>query len=148
MINTLSRYFYRGSLGALLIRIVAGAIFIEHGFIKWQSYPLAQGFFVHLGFPSWVAGLIIVLEMLGGAMLMLGVATRAAGAVLGIEMLAAVFLTGVGAGLGRHDLELLLMAVSFGIALMGSGQFSLYKMECDKCGGMLCNGKAGCPEQS
>jgi hypothetical protein len=40
-------------------------------------------------------------------------------------------------------MEFVLMLISFGIALTGSGKYSIYQMSCKHCGGMLCNGEAG-----
>lgn len=149
MINKLSRLFYDSDLGILLIRIVTGVIFIEHGVSKLTYYHSFTDLWFHvLGLPLWVAGFVAYVEVIGGAMLILGILTRVAGVLLGIDMLAAVFLTGITKGLAPHDLELSLMAASFGIALMGSGRLSLFKMECNYCGGMLCKGKEGCPART
>jgi putative oxidoreductase len=79
------------------------------------------------------------LEVIGGLCLILGIATRFFGVVFAIEMLVAIFLTGVGRGYQSHEMELFLVLVSLGIALAGSGRYSLWKMECNECGGMLCD---------
>lgn len=93
--------------------------------------------FVHMGFSAPTGYFIAWLELIGGLALILGVATRLFGLVFGIEMLVATFVVGFGRGLG---LEFYLAMVSFAISLMGSGSFSLFKMECSKCGGFLCKG--------
>lgn len=97
--------------------------------------------FVHFGLGSATGIFIAWLEVLGGLALILGVLTRVFGLIFGIEILVAIFLTGFGRGLYQpHELEIVLMLLSFGLALAGSGRYSLLKMECDDCGDMLWDG--------
>lgn len=140
LVNQTSRFFYNRSLGLLLIRVAVGLIFLLHGFMKVESLSMVTALMAHFGFFPWVGYFIAWLELLGGLALILGVATRFFGFLLGIEMLVAVFLIGFARGLG---IEFLLSLVCFGIALAGSGRYSIYKMECSHCGGMLCNTKDG-----
>ncbi len=122
----ISRYFYRRSLGLLLIRIGTGAVFFAHGLMKWQNLATTESGFGHaFGFPAWLTVFLALIEMLGGFMFIFGVGTRIAGVVLGIEMLTAIFLTGLGRGWGAHELEFLLMVLAFGLALAGSGRLRL-----------------------
>lgn len=139
-INKMSKFCYRPSLGLLLIRVAVGAVFLAHGWMKIQNVGMVSGMMVHLGVvaPTFFGPFISWLEVIGGLMLIFGILTRVAGAALGIEMVFAVFLTGIGAGFGPHEMEILLMAGAFGIALTGSGNYALYKMECNNCGAMLC----------
>ena len=148
LINQCSRFFYQKSLGLLLLRIGTGYIFLTHGWMKIHNIAMVSGMMTHLGvvMPEFFGPFIAWLEVIGGIMLILGVLTRFFGAVFGIEMLFAIFLTGFSRGLGAHDLEIILMLSSFAIALIGSGRFSLYKMECAHCGGMLCDGKKCSPK--
>jgi putative oxidoreductase len=146
-IDNLSRALRHQALGLFLLRFVTGLIFLLHGAIKVGNVAMVAGFFSTIGLsPSiewaWFIGLV---EVLGGAALILGVATRFFGAVLGIEMIVAIFLTGFSRGFAPHEFELLLAASSFAIALIGSGSWSLYKMECDRCGGFLCEGNVCVP---
>jgi len=99
-----------------------------------QSLILAQA-----AAPTAGGGSLI--SMLLPMLLIFGIFSRIAAAALGIEMIFAIFLTGIGKGFGPHEMEILLMAGSLGIALVGSGKFALYKMECDNCAGMLCKGE-------
>ncbi|MDB5224592.1 MAG: DoxX family protein [Candidatus Adlerbacteria bacterium] len=140
IVNRLSRFTYHSALGLFIIRLAAGMIFFVHGWEKLNNLPRVSGFFMSLGLPGWVAGFIAFVEVIGGIMLIAGFATRVAGIVLALDMLAAMFLTGIGRGFHAHEFEMLLLAVSAGIALIGSGAYSLMKMECNKCGGMLCDG--------
>lgn len=137
-INSVSRFFYRQNIGLLVLRVATGLIFLMHGWAKVNNMMQTVGMFGHMGFPAWVAYFIAWLEVIGGLALILGIATRFFALLFGIEMLVATFLAGFGRGLG---LEFYLAAVSLAIALTGSGAFSVFKMECDRCGGMVCDGE-------
>lgn len=141
VINDTSRFFYNPAFGLLLIRISAGLIFLTHG---WMKVANLSGTVLMLGQYFGLAPILVYsiswLELIGGLALILGVATRFFGFLFGIEMLVATILVGFGRG---FSMEFMLMLVSFGIALAGSGKYSIYRMECKHCGGMLCNGEAG-----
>ncbi|MDR3547624.1 MAG: DoxX family protein [Candidatus Pacebacteria bacterium] len=140
VINRTSRFLYKRSLGLLLIRLALGLLFFTHGLMKVEQLSLVAAMFEHLGFFPWVGFFIAWLELIGGLALILGIATRVFAALFGIEMLVATIIVGFARGI---DIEFVLCIVSFALALMGSGRYSVFKMECDKCGGMLCNGKTG-----
>ncbi|HVW82593.1 MAG TPA: DoxX family protein [Candidatus Paceibacterota bacterium] len=133
--NSLARFFYQRDLGLLLLRVSTGLIFLLHGWMKVNDLAMTAGMFAHMGFPLWVGYFIAWLEVIGGLALILGVATRFFGVVFGIEMLVATFIVGFSRGLG---LEFYLAAVSFAIALAGSGRFSIYPLECRACGALVC----------
>jgi putative oxidoreductase len=141
----MSRFARNRSLGLLLIRFATGLVFFMHGWMKVNNLQGVEGMFVHFGLAGPVGIFIAYLEVIGGLALILGVLTRIFAVAFGIEMFVAIFLTGIGRGYASHELELFLMLVSFGIALAGSGAYSLWKMECDFCGGMLCRADADCP---
>ena len=140
IVNATSRHFYNQSLGLLLIRIAAGLIFLTHGWMKVQNMDSTIMFLGQLGIAVPLVYFISWLEVIGGVALILGVATRLFGLLFGIEMLVATFLVGFGRGV---SIDLVLALISFGIAFAGSGKYSIYKMECKHCSGMLCNGEAG-----
>ena len=125
-LNKVSRYFYKPALGLLLIRVSTGLIFFHHGWLKLQNITGTVAFMAHLGIPEPLAYIAIFVEVVGGAMLVLGIATRAAAVATGIVALVAVF-TAVAPmkGFLGGEFELLLAAVSFGLALVGSGKLRL-----------------------
>lgn len=135
--NAISRFFYRRVLGLFLLRAATGLIFFIHGWMKVSAMAQTVSMFAHMGFSAPVAYGIAWLEVIGGLALILGIATRFFAVVLGIEMLVAAFIVGHGFGF-----EFYLAMVSFAIALIGSGRFSVFKMECETCGGILCDGTA------
>lgn len=140
LVNTTSRHFYNRDLGLLLIRLGPGLIFLTHGWMKIQNMDQTVMFLAQMGISAPAVYLISWLEVIGGVALILGVATRLFGLLFGIEMIVATIIVGFGRGV---SVDLLLALVSFGIALAGSGKYSIYKMECKQCGGMLCNGPGG-----
>lgn len=141
--NSISRFSYRRGGGLLLLRVSTGIIFFLHGWMKVNNLSQTGAMFIHMGFSTPIGYFIAWLELVGGLALILGIATRFFGLVFGIEMLVATFVVGFGRGLG---LEFYLAMVSFSISLMGSGSFSLFKMECNKCGGFLCKGTCAVDE--
>ncbi len=140
LVNRTSRFFYSPAFGLLLIRAAAGVIFLTHGWSKITHLPGTVTMLAHFGLAPLVVYFISWLEVIGGVALIAGIATRVFGILFGIEMLVATLLVGFGRGVG---LEFVLMLISFGIALAGSGKYSIYRMECKHCAGMLCNGEAG-----
>ncbi len=141
LVNHLSRLAYNRSAGLFLIRLALGLLFFTHGLMKVENLSMTYALFAHFGFSGWVGFCIAWLETIGGLALILGVATRLFAFLFGIEMLVATILIGFAHGVG---VEFVLMLVSFALMLLGSGRFSVYKMECDTCGGMLCDGEGSC----
>jgi uncharacterized membrane protein YphA (DoxX/SURF4 family) len=140
--NSVSRFFYQQSAGMFVLRLATGSVFIAHGAMKLQDPSQMAGFFAGMGLVpglQWV-WFVALLEVIGGGALILGIATRFFGSLLAIEMLVAILLTGLGRGLRAHELELILAAASLAVALSGSGRWSVYKMECESCGGIFCDG--------
>jgi putative oxidoreductase len=127
MIRHLNKQLYEKNLGLLLIRVGTGLVFLMHGIMKMQNIAMINGFFNHLGLPPGTAMLIAILEVVGGLALVLGIFTRVFAILLGIEMLVALVITGgLSQGWDKHELEALLMAVSFGLVYTGSGKFSIW----------------------
>lgn len=63
---------------ALLLRAAVGVLFIAHALLKILVFtmPGAVQFFGQVGFPGWTAYLVTAVELIGGALLVLGVWTR------------------------------------------------------------------------
>ncbi len=146
MMNAVSRHLYERSLGLLLLRVGVGLVFFMHGFNKMQDMAMTASFFAHMGLPAWVAFVVSWLEVIGGVALIVGIATRFFAFLLGIEMLVAILLIGIGRGWQVHEMEALLVAASFALVYMGSGRFSLWRMECHRCGAFSCRVE-DCPKR-
>ncbi len=137
MVNRVTRVAYNRSVGLMLIRLALGLLFFTHGLMKVQALSQVAAMFAHFGFFPWVGFFIAWLEVIGGLALILGIATRLFAFLFGVEMLVATLLIGFSRGIG---IELVLSLVSFGLMFLGSGRYSVYKMECHKCGAVFCKG--------
>ena len=114
-----------------IVRVVLGWIMIMHGWPKWSRGAEAVGtaFANNYGLPRWFAILAIFFEIVGGAALVLGVATRFFASALAVEMLIAMFAAhwakGFAVGAGGYEYVLFLGIVCFFIAIRGGGQYSV-----------------------
>ena len=63
---------------ALLLRLTLGTMLIAHGLLKVLVFTLpgTVQFFASVGFPGWMAYLVIAAEIGGGVLLLSGVLTR------------------------------------------------------------------------
>ncbi|MCK2025442.1 MULTISPECIES: DoxX family protein [Microbacterium] len=121
------------SLGLLILRVVTGAIFAAHGAQKIFEYtiPGTIGSFAGMGVPfaEIAAPVVAFVELIGGILLMLGLFTRPVGVVLAIDMLVALVLVHLPAGLwvgeGGYEFVAVLGAAALALALTGAGRFSI-----------------------
>jgi putative oxidoreductase len=119
----------------VLLRLIVGITFIAHGFQKLQHPASFIGLMGLLKIPlSPVSGwFIILLETVGGLFMILGVGTRWLGILFAIEMavttllvkLSIGFIAPPGTRAVGYELDLLLLATSLALVLLGSGPFSL-----------------------
>ena len=124
--NAISHYCFRPDFGLLIIRIALGAIFTHHGWAKLGNVTGTEGFMSAIGLPGFMAYAIIIVEVLGGLMLIFGVLTRVAAVATGIAMVVAVVLATLPhKGFLGSEFEVLLAVVSFGIAFIGAGKYRL-----------------------
>lgn len=80
--------------GATLLRVSLGTIFVAHSaYLKVIVFtvPGTVAFFESLGLPAIAAYGVIIAEMVGGAMLILGIRVRETALVLGIVALGATW---------------------------------------------------------
>lgn len=78
--------------GALMLRLALGAVLIAHGLLKVVVFTLpgTVQFFSSVGFPGWLAYLVVAAELGGGLLLLAGVMTRWASLFLVPVMLGAM----------------------------------------------------------
>ena len=125
------------ALGLLVLRVVAGGLFVGHGaqklfgFFGGHGLSRTGGFFESLGLrPGRTlavgAGLA---ELAGGALLALGLVTPLAAALLIAVMVTAVatvhWQNGVWATEGGFEYNLVLGAIAFALTSTGAGKWSL-----------------------
>ena len=117
---------------AFLLRVSSGALLLAHGLMKIFIFtiPGTVGFFESLGFPGLFAYLTIFAEVVGGAALIFGIATRAV-AILTLPPLIGALYVHAGNGWvfssegGGWEFPLFWAIANLSIALLGSGAFAL-----------------------
>jgi len=117
----------------ILLRLAFGFLFLAHGWQKFFQYTIegTTAAFGQMGVPA--AGLIApvaaTLEIVGGAAIILGLLTRVFAGLLGLQMVAALFMVHAPAGVfvenGGFELVLALAAGALALFLVGSGRISL-----------------------
>jgi putative oxidoreductase len=117
-------------LALLLLRLVLGVIFIDHGYPKLFGHTReAMEAFVRMGLPGYLAYVSGLIEFFGGCMLIVGLFTRAAGLLLTIELAVGIWkashvatdLTAV----RSYESPLLLVVSSLVLATLGASVVSL-----------------------
>ena len=117
------------SFGPTVLRVALGIVFLAHSaYLKVVVYtmPGTAGYFESIGLPGFTAYVVMLLEVIGGAMLILGVRVREVAAVLAVVALGATWAHS-GAGWlfsnegGGYEYPLFLAAACIAQALMGSG---------------------------
>lgn len=108
-----------------IVRIVAALLFFEHGSQKLLGFPPAEHMPEVLSL-SWIAG---ALELVGGALLALGLFTRPVAFVLSGEMAVAYFIAHAPSSffpiLNRGDAAILYCFIFFYLVIAGPGPWSL-----------------------
>lgn len=120
-------------LALLVTRVAVGLVFFVHGWQKLFTNGIdgTAAFFDQVGVPAataaaWLAALV---ELAGGAALIVGLAVPVAGLLLLVDMLGAFVFVHAGAGLfveqGGYELVLTLGAAALLLAVLGAGRYSL-----------------------
>ncbi|MUL44040.1 DoxX family protein [Streptomonospora sp. PA3] len=126
----------------LLVRLCVGVVFIAHGWEKVAGQGLAATIEgnreLGIPLPELSGAFLAYGELIGGALLVLGVATRAGAAALTVIMLGAwVFVHG-GSGLmlqnGGFEYVMVLAAVSLLVLAYGPGRFSIDAVVAERFG--------------
>lgn len=121
------------SFGLLVLRVVVGIVFIAHGAQKIFEYTLPGtiGSFAGMGvpLPEIAAPVVAFVELLGGILLVLGLFTRPVGILLAADMLVALVLVHLPAGIwvaeGGWEFVAVLGAAALAVAFTGAGKFSV-----------------------
>lgn len=120
----------------VIVRVIIGALLFMHGLDKLSAGPAGFAQFLggELGLPAapLLAWLVTLLELVGGAMLVVGLATRLIALLATLELLAAIALvTGAlgviaapGQGVG-YERDLAYIAGLLTVLLLGPGRPSL-----------------------
>ena len=97
-----------GPTAALLLRLMAGSVFLWEGIIKFVYPNQGVGRFTKLGFPlpHLTASFVGAWEIVGGLLLLFGLMTRGAAILFAVEMVVAMLSTKIGVYLGTSPLAL------------------------------------------
>ena len=125
-------HYASSDYAALVLRIALGTMFVAHGLLKLLVFTLpgTVEFFAAVGFPAWLAYPVTFAEIGGGALLILGVQTRAVSVALLPIVLGAIsvhFSNGwvyTNAN-GGWEYAAFLSAAVIAQALLGDGAFAL-----------------------
>lgn len=112
-----------------VLRVVVGFLFAAHGWQKYNEWTIAgtTAAFGDMGIPmaEIAAPFIATLELVGGIALILGLLTRPVAILLTLDMLGALVLVHLSAGVfvanNGYELVLLLGAAALALALVGPG---------------------------
>jgi putative oxidoreductase len=125
------------NIGLLLIRLVIGILFIGHGAQKlfgwFGGYGLkgTGGWFESIGMKPGVTMALMagLTELIGGILFALGLITPLGGIMIAATMVIAIAKVHGANGLwstsNGYEYNLVLLAVTIGIALVGPGQYAL-----------------------
>ena len=115
-----------------IIRIVAGVIFMAHGYQKlfMMGLPGVTEFFTQVGapLPGITAIAVATLELAGGFALLIGFFARFIAIPLALDMAGAIVLVHMKNGFfvpGGVEFVMLLMVAAIAIAIAGPGKFSV-----------------------
>ena len=120
---------------ALVLRVSLGVMYIAHSLVlKYYTFTLpgTAQFFESLGLPGALAYLTFWAELIGGLLLVAGIATRVVALAL-IPILAGATWVHAGNGWvfsaanGGWEYPVFLIAASVVLAMMGSGRYALIK---------------------
>src|SRR5258708_1976559 len=92
----------------LLIRLMAGGVFLSEGILKFVYANQGVGRFTKLGLPvpQFTATFIGTLEIVGGLLLLFGLATRLVAVLFVVEMIVAILTTKISLYPGTSPLPL------------------------------------------
>lgn len=120
---------------ALILRLALGVMFIAHALLKYIVFTLpgTVKFFESVGLPGPLAYLTIAAELVGGALILLGIGTRAVSIALTPILLGAAWVhAGNGwvfnAPNGGWEYPVFLAAAALVLALLGDGKFALVNL--------------------
>jgi putative oxidoreductase len=123
------------SLGIAVLRIVVGIVFLAHGYQKVFKFGFhgVAGMLGHMGIPlpAVAAVVLMIVEFVGGILLVTGLATRLPAALLAIDMLVAISAVHAKNGFfnpGGVEFPLTLLAACICLALSGGGAASLKRL--------------------
>lgn len=126
----------RQDLALLIGRIALGVVLIAHGWQKFFTYGIAgaTASFEQMGIPLAGAAAIFAatVELVGGILLIVGLAVPLVGALIAIDMIGALLFVhasnGVFVGDGGYELVLVIGALGVVFAGVGAGGYAIDRL--------------------
>ena len=115
-------------MGALILRLALALSMIVHGYQKLVPHGALNHFahyVVTLGLPYWLGYVSAYTEFVGGMLLVIGLLTRFAAAMIAINMLVALFTVGIHQGFGIYNYIIALAAIAIMLVVYGAGAVAL-----------------------
>lgn len=133
LLRPATTYPVAADLALLVSRVALGVILVAHGWQKFHQFTLdgTTAAFGDMGVPApaIAATFVTLVEVIGGAALILGVLTPVASVLNMVTMLGAMVIVHVENGVfvenGGFELVLALLAGLVVVALLGAGRFSV-----------------------
>lgn len=135
--NSLVAKISNADLAALVLRVTNGVFFLIHGGLKLFIFTPAgtAGFFESIGFPGFLAYLVIAAEVLGGFALLAGFKTRIVALALIPVLLGSIYAPHGSAGFifsnqgGGWEFPFYWAVALLVQALIGNGAFAVSKRD-------------------
>lgn len=121
------------NISLLLSRVLLGVILIPHGWQRFNEWTLAgtSEAFAGMGVPApgLTSAIAATVELVGGALILVGAATPWVAIVVALQMLGAYFFAHMGNGIfidnGGFELVGAIAAASLALAAAGAGLYSV-----------------------
>ncbi|WP_088036361.1 DoxX family protein [Evansella clarkii] len=116
----------KNEMGAVILRVVLGVVFLAHGLDKIQGgVGNTAAWFDSIGLPGFLAYAVVLIETAGGIALILGLATRIVAGLLAVVLAGAIITVQLSAGfLGGYAYDLALLAMAVYLFINGSKLYS------------------------
>lgn len=112
--------------GILAIRLGLAAVFIVHGAMKLAGVAATMAMFTSMGMPGWLGVAVGIVELLGGAAMLVGAYVRYAGYALAAVMVGAILSVKWKMGfVSGWEFELCLLVMALGVAWFGAGEYAV-----------------------
>jgi len=115
-------------LGELILRLALGLSMAVHGYQKVVPHGALNHYahyIVTLGIPYWLGYVSAFTEFVGGMLLVIGLLTRFAAALIAINMLVALFIVGIHQGFGIYNYIIALASIAIMLVFYGAGTMAL-----------------------
>jgi putative oxidoreductase len=120
------------AVSVLILRIVLGVTFLVHGIMKFtMGLDAVAGMFAGMGLPGFLGYAVSVVELVGGAAMILGLGTRVVAFLFACVMVGAIVTVKWSVGfvgneeVAGYEFDLALLAISVSLLLTGGGRWAL-----------------------